>query len=167
MQPHLVHLILRFDRGRQDYLRVATQRSSGGCEALDRRVDGCAVLDGHSATTRPQVVNVARRTLSHADLGSSAADRSAECSVRAGYRARAGAEPHEICRASLEMPGLSVQLHTLDVPAEERWRRVEGRNAKIKGKPTSSGSMSRVRCSILSKVRGAADRVGNEVLVSI
>ena len=26
--------------------------------------------------------------------------------------------------------GLSVQLHFLDVPAEERWRRVEARNAK-------------------------------------
>jgi len=43
---------------------------------------------------------------------------------------------------------LSVQLHFIDVPAEERWRRVETRNTQ-KGRLTNSGSMSRVRCSIL------------------
>ena len=122
--PHLW-----LDGGWKDNLCVEAKRWSGGCSILDRRMDGYAVLDGYPPTTQPRVVDRTGRTMCDANMGGGAeiVARNVPCVLDLAFgQTQSRAKFAGLAKAA----GLSVQLHFIDVPAEERWRRVETRNAR-------------------------------------
>ncbi len=101
---------------------------------LDRRVDDDAVLGGLSAAGQSGVGVGAGRALLHADsggrVGRGAARRGIPVILDLGFTTRAArARFAGLARDA----GLAPKLHFIDVPADERWRRVEARNAAGSG----------------------------------
>jgi predicted kinase len=128
MQPHLVHLICgSTGAGKTTYASQLSDRLGAVRFSIDEWMATLFWMD----TPKPldpawSIERVERCLVQIWAVVLRVAAREVPCVLDIGFtQARSRARFAELARNA----GLSVQLHFVDVPAQERWRRVEGRNA--------------------------------------
>jgi predicted kinase len=148
VQHHLIHLICgSTGAGKTTYALRLSDRLEGIRFSIDEWVATLFWMDTPQPLNPAWSIERVERCLTQIwAVALQIAVRNVPCVLDVGFgQTQSRAKFADLAKAA----GLSVQLHFIDVPAEERWRRVNKKYAEGGDLPTS-GSMSRVRCSILS-----------------
>lgn len=132
MQPHLVHLICgATGAGKSTYAMQLTQRLEGVRFSIDEWMHALFWPDSPQPIEPGWVMERLERC--HRQIWATAvqaAGRGVPCVLDLGFTQ---ASSRAAFVALARTAGLGVQLHFVDVPAEERWRRVEQRNGEFGG----------------------------------
>jgi predicted kinase len=128
MRKHLIHLVCgSTGAGKTTYALGLSARLGAIRFSIDEWMTALYWMDAPQPISAPWAMErVERCNKKIWDLAAQIAARGIACVLDLGfsqfkYRSK-------IAQAA-QAAGLGVQLHFLDVPAEERWRRVEARNA--------------------------------------
>ena len=137
MQRHLVHLICGSTAaGKTTYALQLSDRLGAIRFSIDEWMAALFWMDTPQPLDSAWSMERVERCLTQIwAVALSVAARNVPCVLDVGFgQAASRARFAKLARDA----GLSVQLHFIDVPAEERWRRVEARNAR-KGKTYQLG----------------------------
>jgi len=129
MQPHLVHLICgSTGAGKTTYALQLSERLGAIRFSIDEWMAALFWMDTPTPLDPAWSMGRVERCLTQIwALVRQIAARNVPCVLDIGFgQAQSRARFAELAGNA----GLSVQLHFLDVPAEERWRRVEARNTQ-------------------------------------
>jgi predicted kinase len=132
MQPHLIHLICgSTGAGKSTYAQHLSERLGAVRFSIDEWMSTLFWMD----TPQPlqaawSMQRVERCFCQIWAVASQVAGRGIPCVLDLGFGD--ANSRNRVYRLAGEA-GLTVQLHVLDVPADERWRRVEVRNAERGG----------------------------------
>jgi predicted kinase len=129
MQGHLIHLMCgSTGAGKSTYSRRLSERIGGVIFSIDQWMATLFWMDTPKPLQVTWSMERVERCLAQIwTVASQVAARGTPCILDIGFGT--GRSRERIHRLADEA-GLSVQLHVLDVPVEERWRRVEARNAE-------------------------------------
>ncbi len=129
MQDHLIHLICgSTGAGKTTYAIRLSERLQGIRFSIDEWMAALFWMDTPQPLDPAWSMERVERCLTQIwAVALQIAARSVPCVLDLGFsQAQSRAKFADRATAA----GLSVQLHFIDVPAEERWRRVETRNAR-------------------------------------
>ena len=125
----LIHLICgSTGAGKTTYANRLTNELQGVAFSIDQWMTALFWMDSPSPIEAEWSMERVRRCNDQIwTVASQVAARGTPCVLDLGFtRLKERSEIAELARAA----GFSVQLHVLDVPADERWRRVQSRNAE-------------------------------------
>lgn len=133
MQSHLIHMVCgSTGAGKTTYAEKLTEQVAGVRFSIDEWMSALFWMDSPQPLDHNWSIERVERCYRQIwDTTERVAKRGVPCVLDLGFTdAKSRARFAEFARRA----GLSVQLHFLDVPKEERWRRVEARNAGKSGR---------------------------------
>ena len=129
MQDHLIHLVCgSTGAGKTTYALLLSDRLKGIRFSVDEWMATLFWMDSPQPLSPAWSMERVERCLTQTwAVALQIAARNTPCVLDLGFsQAQSRRKFADLAKAA----GLSVQLHFIDVPAEERWRRVETRNAR-------------------------------------
>jgi predicted kinase len=129
VQHHLIHLICgSTGAGKTTYASRLSDRLDGIRFSIDEWMAALFWMDTPQPLDPAWSLERVERCLAQIwSVALPVASRNVPCVLDLGFsRAQSRVKFADLAKAA----GLSVQLHFIDVPVEERWRRVEARNAR-------------------------------------
>jgi predicted kinase len=129
VQHHLIHLICgSTGAGKTTYASRLSDRLDGIRFSIDEWMAALFWMDTPQPLDPAWSLERVERCLAQIwSVALQVASRNVPCVLDLGFsRAQSRVKFADLAKAA----GLSVQLHFIDVPVEERWRRVEARNAR-------------------------------------
>jgi predicted kinase len=129
MTRHLIHLVCgSTGAGKTTYANRLSGEAGGVVFSIDQWMTALFWMDSPSPIQVEWSMERVRRCNDQIwTVAAQVAARGTPCILDLGFtRLKERSEITRLARAA----GLAVQLHVLDVPVEERWRRVQSRNAE-------------------------------------